>query len=712
MSRIRLFLLVIFAGLVPALVLIPTTSNAAASTAVSKMRVNPTAPIVGEILRVRGAMRSKLARPVVLQRLSAGKWVKVARKRTTRHGAFAFKARAATTVGTMKFRVSAPAATVGGVRRGAVVGPVRSVRGVAQTATLTVSPSAQVGTPYAVAASFTPARAGRAVALQKLVAGVWTNVDSGVESGSGSVTFPVTPDAGGTSSYRAVAAARNGAAAVSTSAKDVLVQVPPTITMNLADAFVGESYAQTLTTDDDRPGTWAIADGALPAGLVFSASRGTITGTPEGPRVSKVLTFSFTDEDQLTVTRAMRLNVWAKPTVATTVLPLAVIGESYDQTLATTDGRTGTWKVSAGALPAGLTLNPSTGAITGVATGQAVGSVVVSKLAVTFTDTDGFSAPSAIYLPVRQRPSITTATLANAVAGMTYGRTLVTADARPGTWAVTAGVLPVGLSLNPYSGALTGVPIGPAETSRFTVTFTDSDNLSTTVDLELKVLTSPTITSTELASGVIDQEYVEQLTLADSRAGTWAIVSSNLPDGLILDELTGAITGTPSGPAQTAIVTVKFTDNDGLSTKVDLPLTIDYVAWRMQTSDFGTTCGIGIDDSGWCWGANEYGQVGNGTTSDAPVPVRLPGAWKTLVTQTGTTCGIRTDNSGWCWGYNGWGAVGNGTYALAVASPQQLSPGSEWMSLDPQEMGFCGTQNDGTRWCWGIDYGPSPSQMW
>jgi uncharacterized protein YjdB len=61
------------------------------------------------------------------------------------------------------------------------------------------------------------------------------------------------------------------------------------------------------------------------------------------------------------------ITVNAVLTITTTSLPAGVVGTPYSQTLGATGGKTPyTWSITSGTLPAGLTLNASTGQITGV----------------------------------------------------------------------------------------------------------------------------------------------------------------------------------------------------------------------------------------------------------------------------------------------------------------------------------------------------------
>ncbi|HEV2750025.1 MAG TPA: Ig-like domain-containing protein [Gemmatimonadales bacterium] len=77
------------------------------------------------------------------------------------------------------------------------------------------------------------------------------------------------------------------------------------------------------------------------------------------------------------------------------------------------------------------------------------------------------------------------------------------------------------------------------------------------------------------------------------------------------------------------------------------------------------TCGATADGTGYCWGANGDGQLGNGTTDFAPTPTPVAGGLSfAALSAFGRwhSCGLTTASLTYCWGYNGWGQVGNGTF--------------------------------------------------
>jgi alpha-tubulin suppressor-like RCC1 family protein len=88
------------------------------------------------------------------------------------------------------------------------------------------------------------------------------------------------------------------------------------------------------------------------------------------------------------------------------------------------------------------------------------------------------------------------------------------------------------------------------------------------------------------------------------------------------------------------------------------------------------------DGSLWCWGQNDEGQLGTGTTTgvDFPVRVGLDSDWASVHPGYGFTCGRRQDGSLWCWGHNDRGQLGDGTQEDRLV-PTPVQPGWSWLSV-------------------------------
>ncbi|MFC1610379.1 RCC1 domain-containing protein [Myxococcota bacterium] len=83
----------------------------------------------------------------------------------------------------------------------------------------------------------------------------------------------------------------------------------------------------------------------------------------------------------------------------------------------------------------------------------------------------------------------------------------------------------------------------------------------------------------------------------------------------------------------------------------------------LSDSEGWHTCALTADDLAWCWGANFFGAIGDGTTEDRPAPVQVAEIHHVVFVGTGylSTCAVLAGGSEWCWGQNETGQLGNGT---------------------------------------------------
>lgn len=293
-------------------------------------------------------------------------------------------------------------------------------------------------------------------------------------------TLSGTPTAGGTFTLIKVTATDNstGTGPYSTSRTYLSFTVnAPNITLSpatLAAGTAGVAYSQSITASGGTSTyTFALTAGALPPGLTL-ASDGTLSGAPTASGTFN-FTISATDSSTgtgpYTSSTTCTLTIGA-PTIvlSPTTLPATTVGIAYNQSVSASGGTTPyTYAITAGALPAGLTLSSSTGAITGTPTAGGT-----SNFTVTATDANSFTAAQA-YTFTTGQPTITLApaTLPGAAIGAAYSGTITASGGTaPYTYAVSAGALPAGMTLS-STGVISGTPTA-AGTFNFTVTATDA----------------------------------------------------------------------------------------------------------------------------------------------------------------------------------------------------------------------------------------------
>ncbi len=177
-------------------------------------------------------------------------------------------------------------------------------------------------------------------------------------------------------------------------------------------AFLNEPYSFQLTAEGGGTLTWSVASGGLPAGITLSSS-GLLSGTPTA---AGDFTFKIQVKDTGTRVDAETYTLAVVPKLAITkpTAPGAEVGLPFSLGLQATGGRA-PYKWSATGLPAGFTLDQSTGVISGV---PGVASSGVVK--VTVTDALGLTNTIDVSLPVAAKLAIRKTLLRAAKVGVRY----------------------------------------------------------------------------------------------------------------------------------------------------------------------------------------------------------------------------------------------------------------------------------------------------
>ena len=325
------------------------------------------------------------------------------------------------------------------------------------------------------------------------------------------------------------------------------ITTPSIIDVDLDNGIVGEAYQHTFTAGGDPPFTWSLVSGSLPSGLSFDPVTATLSGTPSATgnyafslKVSNVGGFAQ---------EAFTLTIVSRPVITTAALNSGNVGASYLQTLQATGTTPITWAVLSPAgletgLPPGLSLSGAT--ISGTPTTQGI-----YTFSVRASNTTGLAYADVKLLTITVGPSgapiITTGAALSAIRGTAFSQTLAANGNTPITWSLDgSSTLPDGLAM--VDNVLSGTPtVGGTYSFIITATNSAGSDLRTFV---MTVRDPPVITTSSIPDATINQPYSEALTATGDTPISWQVMTpagleTGLPSGLLLDTVSGILSGFP-----------------------------------------------------------------------------------------------------------------------------------------------------------------------
>jgi PKD repeat protein/predicted esterase len=287
--------------------------------------------------------------------------------------------------------------------------------------------------------------------------------------------------------------------------------------------------------------TWSVSGGGtISAGGLFSA--GTQAG---GPFTVKATSGTLFGSAQVTVSSTA-----AAPTITgpASALAAGTVGSAFTATMTATGTAPIAWSLSAGSLPPGITLNPSSGVYSGTPTTAGIYSFTVRASNAAGSDSRAFSQTinPAIVSPAITGPA---SPLPAGTVGAATTTTFAAAGTAPITWSVSAGSLPPGIALNSSTGVASGTPTA-AGTFTFTVKAanaagSDTRSYGQTIN-PAAVAPSLTLgTTLPLQGGIVGSPFSVTFTATGTAPLTWSALGS-LPPGITLNPSTGVYSGMPT----------------------------------------------------------------------------------------------------------------------------------------------------------------------
>ena len=335
---------------------------------------------------------------------------------------------------------------------------------------------------------------------------------------------------------------------------------PPHAEIGMVYNYVIGSHAGCL------PHRLEVLSGALPPGLKIRSialDKSVVEGV-----ATEVGTFSawiaLKDCDNKSAETLFTFDVWARRWgISTQSLKSAAVGSPYSATLEGSGLPSDvTWEVTAGSLPAGLTLSPA-GVIAGTAT--ATGSSTFTVKATAKEKNFGPTRIDSKQFTLNVVSLAASASRKVAEVGVRFSSTLVGSGGQsPYTWSATGA--PAGLAVG-SNGTISGVP---TRAGSYTVNLhlVDANGSEGNVQVKLDVRSKLAIAAKALPAATAGHAYRVKVTFRGGvPAVRWTIARGSLPAGLRLGAGTGTIAGVPRS-AGTFRVTLRVRDSLGaVSTK-------------------------------------------------------------------------------------------------------------------------------------------------
>ena len=417
----------------------------------------------------------------------------------------------------------------------------------------------QVGIPYSSALIAT---GGIPPYTYSIIMGSLAPFGLSLNPSTGAITG--TPTMAGTINFTGqVADATNGTATTGVVPCPIVIVERPSANCVAIVAIQGVPITPvTLTGIGGAGGPYTFSATGLPAGLSITPG-GMIFGTPT---VSGTFNYTVTVTDKNGNVGTVNCSVTVGPPPSATCVQInAVQGVPITPVqLVGTGGAGGPYTFTATGLPAGLTIS-SSGLISGTPTVSGT-----FNYTVTITDKDGNTGTVNCTVTVVGTPSATCVQI-NAIQGVPITPVqLVGTGGAGGPYTFTATGLPAGLTIS-SSGLISGTPT-VSGTFNYTVTITDKDGNTGTVNCTVTVITRPSATCVEINAIQGVPITPVQLVGTGGAGGPYTFTATGLPAGLTISS-SGLISGTPT-VSGTFNYTVTVRDKDGNTGTVNCTVTV------------------------------------------------------------------------------------------------------------------------------------------
>jgi hypothetical protein len=323
------------------------------------------------------------------------------------------------------------------------------------------------------------------------------------------------------------------------------------------------AYLQNQTVG--QYASWVIS-GRLPQGLSFDAITGVVSGTPtvlavgaSSFSIQATYNYQSASTPELTLTVSDRVI----PTASFDANAYTVRRNAQLDIRPTSQNTIGgvMWSVISGALPAGVAINETTGALYGAPTVNGN-----YQLALRVSDSSKTANTQTITITVQDGldAAVTEVSSNNRIGKVYLANAIATGASGTVTWSLIQGPFPSGLNLNAANGYITGTP-GQAGSFLVKLRATDATGASKDVSYTITVGAAPQIASISALSAVAGKAFSFTPTVTNAVPTlVWEVIGT-LPAGLTFNNGTGVISGTPTTVGTGSEIRLLVRDGDGLT---------------------------------------------------------------------------------------------------------------------------------------------------
>ncbi|AOG03059.1 putative Ig domain-containing protein [Bosea sp. RAC05] len=396
--------------------------------------------------------------------------------------------------------------------------------------------------------------------------------------------------------------------AVGTSAAFTITVTPGLTIAGKAPSYGGrinQLFSMAPVTIGNAQGalSWTMAIGSgMPGGLIYNESNGTLSGRPTNSGTMTANLVVRDASDQATLNVSLNLVIAQELTISEPVTASFHEGQAFATRALAVTGQRGTlsWKLVGGTLPAWATFATETGIISGTAP-NAITSV--GPLVITVTDSEDQITSPSVSFSIEIIPGLGVANLPTSFSArfgtlFTSARPTAVSPVGAPVWSWGQGSAPPAwLNLDPATGILSGTPVALGSFSGLTLVVKDATNqIASSAPFTLSVFSQPSIAVSESTLKRRVGDMVSITSTATGLSGTprWSVVlqpgSDPIPAGLVFNEQTGSLSGTPTA-AGSAFFLIRVVDGQDLamaeSQMISLTVSPAFSLTGMASSYFG-----------------------------------------------------------------------------------------------------------------------------